>query len=221
MKFPLAAVSVLALAMDASACRGATMPRAAERALQTLARASFDWDHHVEIQSGENSAAGGEAYYSDVSHVGQIWLLRQRAASSDWERYGMVVQNGQVYFASLDREPTLLGAECAECHPNGPRALRGELLAGTEAGRMEINTFVEHIGLVRPYYTPSEPAPKETSHRLDLAPCTECHDGDRRARLTMFNARAIGYQLAHGYMPPDGDFAPDTRRQVTDWLARR
>jgi hypothetical protein len=215
------AVSALALVMNTAACRDAGVPVEAAQALQTLVRASFDWNHHVEIQSGENSAAGGETYYSDVSHLGQIWLLRQRAISSEWERYGMVVQNGRVYFASLDGRPRLLGAECAECHPNGPRALRGELRTGTETSRMAINTFIENIGLVRPYYAPSEPAPEETTHRLGLAPCTECHDGDHRAWLTVFNRRAITYQLARGYMPPDSELTPEQRRQVADWFARR
>ena len=83
------AVCALALAMNAVACPG--VPLEAAQALQTLVRASFDWDHHVEIQSGENSAAGGETYYSDVSHLGRIWLLRQRTDGSEWHRFGMVV----------------------------------------------------------------------------------------------------------------------------------
>ncbi len=212
------AVCALSLTMYEVAHPG--VPVEAAQALQTLVRASFDWNHHVEIQSGENSAAGGETYYSDVSHLGQIWLLRQRADGSEWRTYGMVVQNGQVYFASLDGRARLLGAQCASCHPNGPRALRGELRAGTETGRIAINTFIEHIGLVRPYYPPSEPAPKETARRLGLVPCADCHDGDHRAWLTVANQRAVTYQLSHGHMPPDGGLTPEQRRQIVDWLAR-
>ena len=209
------AVPALVFVMNAAAC--SSVPVDAAHALQTLARASFDWSHHVEIQSGENSAAGGETHYSDVSHLGEVWLLRQRSTSSEWERYGMLVQNGHVYFASLDGKPRLHGAGCAECHPNGPRALRGELHAGTETGRVAINTTVENIGLVQPYYPPFDP--ERTADHLPLAACTDCHDGHHRAWLTAFNRRAITYQLAHGYMPPDGAATLEQRQQVADWLA--
>jgi hypothetical protein len=207
------------LAMNATACPGVT-PEAAH-ALQTLVGASFDWNHHVEIQSGENSAAGGQIYFSDVSHRGQVWLLRQREDGSDWQRFGMLVENGRVYYANLDRQARLVGAECAECHPNGPRALRGELRTGTEGARIAINTFITHIGLVRPYYPPAEPAPRAATDRLGLAPCIDCHDGEHRAWLTVFNRRAIAYQLANGYMPPDGHLTTEQHRHVVDWLAGR
>ena len=45
--------------------------------------------------------------------------------------------------------------------------------------------------------------------------------GDHRAWLTVHNQRATAYQLAHGYMPPDGKLTPEQRRQVVDWLAGR
>ena len=267
----LAVVTRLALGPDPS-------PEG-EQALQALQSASFDWARHVETESGENSAAAGQPVISDVSHVNHVWLLRQRAAASTmWKRYGMAVTNGHVYFATLDGRPKLLGAECAECHPNGPRAVRGTLRAGTEADRLAVNTFIEGIGLVRPYLAQNQlvyaaklgreprflgtecaqchprsqhtfrgemlaasqigriaidqvtrhvglPTPftlaaqmEPPTHRLQLAPCLRCHDGERRAWLTIFNRRAIAYQLAHEYMPPDGDVTPDERRHVVEWL---
>jgi hypothetical protein len=251
----------------------------AKQALQALRGASFDWTQHVETESGENSDIAGEPVYSDVSHLDKMWLLRQRVARSNvWKRYGMAVINGHAYFATMDGKPKLLGAECAACHPNGPRALRGTLRAGTEAGRLAINTFIEDIGLVRPHLTENQlvrvaklgkeprfpnaecarchprsentlwgemlagsqigliainesvrliglpppftyPAHAEPpTHRLQLAPCLRCHNGERRTWLTIFNRRAIAYQLSHQYMPPDSDATPDERRRMTEWL---
>jgi hypothetical protein len=271
---------IAALAILATAAVGPPAPSPeAKQALQALVGASFDWAQHVETESGENSAAAGEPVYSDVSHLDKIWFLRQRAARSDvWKRYGMAVMNGRVYFATLDDPPKLVGAECAQCHPNGPRALRGTLRAGTEAGRTAINTFIEGIGLVRPSLAQNQlvyvaklgkeprflgaecarchPRSRQTlwgemlagsqigriaidesirrvglpppftypaemeppTHRLQLAPCSRCHDGKHRAWLTILNRRAIAYQLAHEYMPPDGDPTPDERRHVVEWL---
>jgi hypothetical protein len=151
-----------------------------------------------------------------VSRVSDVWLLRQRSASSDWRQFGMVVRNGRAYFATLDHTPTLLGAECAECHPNGPRAIRGTLRAGTEADRIALNQIVTNVHLVRLYYPSSEPA--RTTPDLNVAPCTSCHDGHHRARLTAFNHRAIVYQLTHAQVPPHSVFTAEERQQVVDWL---
>ncbi len=189
----------------------------AAQALDAIARASFDWNHHVEIESGENSIGDDERVYSDVSHVGQVWLLRQYEARLGWRRFGMVVRNRRVYFASIDPRLVLLGAECAECHPNGPRAIRGKLLAGTEADRDAINDIVSNVHLALLHYPSFEPAPRGTS-ALTVSPCAACHDGRHREQLTDFNHRAIRYQVEHASAPPHSLFTADERAQVLDWL---
>ena len=186
------------------------------QALDAIVHASFDWNHHVEVESGENSAAGDKPFFSDVSRVGDVWLLRQRAVDSDWRRFGMVVRHRRVYFATLDHTPALLGAECAECHPDGPRAIRGALRAGTEADRAAMNALVSNVHLTPLYYLPSEPA--RATAPLIVAPCTNCHDGHHRTWLTGFNHRAIRYQLEHAEVPPHSRFTDDERQPVLDWL---
>src|SRR6516225_3694586 len=118
--------AAIILALSLAGCR--PQPQVGEVvALRALLAAQFDLVHHVEIQSEENAVAGGTTYYSDVSHHGQIWLLKQRkAAASEWKRYGIFIAEGRAYYARLDTKvPQVLGAECAECHVNGPKALRG------------------------------------------------------------------------------------------------
>ena len=149
-----------------------------------------------------------------------MWLMRQRPFDTGWQRCGILVQNGRAYYARLYPNPALLGAECAECHPNGPRALRGQLRAGTEGTRNAINVFVWNTGLLQPYFTPSEPAPIETANRLNLAPCVNCHDGIERTALSMANYRAITFQMMHGYMPPDAELERGQRHAIVEWLGR-
>ena len=217
-----AAIAVLVTLLAAMpSVRVTTQPaNEPERALAAIARASFDEDHHVEVQSGENGEGFDQPVYSDVSHVGNIWLLRQRAANSpSWRRFGMLVQNRRVYFAQLDPRTALVGAECAECHPNGPRAIRGELRAGMETDRDAINRIVTNVHVERLFYPPIEPEPKLT-HAFTVAPCANCHDGNHRARLTDFNHRAIRFQTIHAQAPPHSLFTDAERQEVLDWLNR-
>lgn len=196
-------------------------------ALQELVHARFDWAHHVEVESEENTAKAGEAYFSDVSHVSgtdpqdEVWLLRQRSARSYWHNYGMVVRKGAVYFAVLEGRPRLLGAECVECHPNGPRALAGVVRSGQERDRRTINTIVTHDGVIRPYYPRAAPEPASALQKLEAAGCADCHNGADRSKLSRLNARAIGYRVAHGTMPPDRLIAADDARTLNAWLAAR
>jgi hypothetical protein len=189
----------------------------ATRALAMIEHASFDLNHHVEIQSGENSIGGSEPVFSDVSRVGEVWLLRQYEARLGLRRFGMVVRNRRVYFASIDPRLVLLGAECAECHPNGPRAITGRLLVGSEADRDAINSIVSNVHLALIYFPAFEPAPRLTAP-LTLSPCAGCHDGRHREQLTDFNHRAIRYQVEHAQAPPHSLFTSDERLRVLDWL---
>ena len=86
--------AAIILALSLAGCR--PQPQVGEVvALRALLAAQFDLVHHVEIQSEENAVAGGTTYYSDVSHHGQIWLLKQRkAAASEWKRYGIFIAEG-------------------------------------------------------------------------------------------------------------------------------
>ena len=213
----LGAIVLLVIAFT-RASRGSGVPDDSAQALEAIARASFDWDHHAEVESGENSAAAERPFYSDVSHAGPVWLLRQRDSNrSEWHRYGLVAWNRRVYFASLDPKPTLLGAGCAECHANGPRAIRGELRSGAESDRLAMNDIIATVHVTPLYYPSSEPAPRVTAP-LDVLPCMTCHDGRHRSRLTDFNHRAIRYQVEHASAPPHDVFTVDERRLVLDWL---
>src|SRR5581483_10007043 len=147
-----------------------------EMVLDTMAHAAFDRDHHVEIHSGENSVGDDQPVFSDVSHTGDVWLLRQYEARLGWRRFAIVVRNRRVYFASIDPRLALPGAECAECHPNGPRAIHGPLLAGSEVDRNAMNGIISNVHVALLYYPAAEPAPRVT-HALTLSPCVDCHDG--------------------------------------------
>jgi hypothetical protein len=211
-------LTALAIVMTA-ACGDAGVSPEAARALQTLNRARFDSTHHVEVQSPENTAYAGHAIYSDVSHDGDIWLLRQRTATSNWMRYGIAIRDGRVYFAILDRRGRLEGAGCVQCHANGPRALRGGLRAGVEADRGAMNASAERIGVVQPYYPPSDPLPAAAARRLDAARCDACHDGTHRAALTAASHLAIAFLVGSGDMPPDGPLTPAERSHVDAFTA--
>lgn len=226
-------VIVLALAFPAASSAvivpsDQDAPLDAVYALQELVRARFDRTHHVEVDSDENTEKAREPYISDVSHVAgvvdrrdEVWLLRQRSATSFWHDYGMVVRRGVVYFAVLEGRPRLVGPECAECHPNGPRALAGSVRAGSERSRAEINALVSREGVVKVYYPGSAPAPTASRDLLDVPACMDCHNGEDRSWLSRLNVRAIRYRSSHGTMPPDRRLNADESRALTAWLGAR
>lgn len=191
---------------------------AARAALRLIMSTPFDDADAVEIESGESSAAGGEPYFNRIAYANGVWQLRQRAASGSWENYGLTVLDGRTYWASLNGPPRLMGASCASCHANGPRAIFGALRAGSPATLQALNRRIAAVGLVRPFYTRND-QPADLSP-LTIAPCADCHDGEERARLTRENAGSIRYRVGAGAMPPNGRLSDSARAELERWLAQ-
>lgn len=190
---------------------------AARAALRLIMSTPFDDAHAVEIESGESSAAAGEPYFNRIAFANGVWQLRQRAASGSWENYGLTVLDGRTYWASLNGPPRLMGASCATCHANGPRAISGALRAGSPETLRALNRRIAAVGLVRPFYTRND-QPADLSP-LTVAPCVECHDGVERATLTRENAGSIRYRVGAGAMPPNGRLSDTARAELERWLA--
>ncbi len=205
-------------ATDVTSGRRQATIDAARAALSLMSETPFDWENSVEIESGENSAHGGVTHYSRVCYVDGVWLLKQRDNTEEsWHDNALLVEDGTVYFAEVGDEPSLFRSGCVTCHPNGPRAVRGELRHGTPELLAALNERVRETEVVRPFFPPTYAG--GGIERLALSPCNQCHDGKTRAYLFGFNAEPIRYLFDNGHMPPpEVEITEKESRSLYEWL---